>query len=86
MLKPQREVGGLNVYREASPAFLNNLRAEEREAWITMEMIETLCEGAFEVGFEFEMDLVELGLIVVHPLASLVMNNVRVLLMEDRVV
>jgi glutathione synthase len=42
MLKPQREGEGLNVYREASPAFLNSLRAEEREAWITM--IETLRE------------------------------------------
>ena len=36
---------------------------------------------AFEVKFELEMDL-DLGLI--HPLASLVMDSVRVL-MEDRV-
>ncbi|KAJ8585964.1 hypothetical protein M405DRAFT_935701 [Rhizopogon salebrosus TDB-379] len=44
MLKPQREGGGLNVYREASPAFLDSLHAEEREVWIAMEMIETLRE------------------------------------------
>jgi hypothetical protein len=43
-----------------------------------------LGERAFEVEFELEMDLVELGLIVVHPLASLVMDNARVL-MEARV-
>jgi glutathione synthase len=41
VLKPQREGGGNNVYREAIPAFLDSLRAEEREAWIAMEMIET---------------------------------------------
>jgi hypothetical protein len=42
MLKPQREGGGLNVYREAGPTFLDSLRAEECEAWIAM--IETLRE------------------------------------------
>ncbi|KAG2753746.1 glutathione synthase [Suillus brevipes Sb2] len=41
VLKPQREGGGNNVYREAIPAFLDALPAEEREAWIAMEMIET---------------------------------------------
>jgi glutathione synthase len=41
VLKPQREGGGNNVYREAIPAFLDSLREEEREAWIAMEMIET---------------------------------------------
>ncbi|KAG2125780.1 glutathione synthase [Suillus clintonianus] len=41
VLKPQREGGGNNVYREAIPAFLDSLPAEEREAWIAMEMIET---------------------------------------------
>ncbi|OAX32041.1 glutathione synthase, partial [Rhizopogon vinicolor AM-OR11-026] len=41
VLKPQRKGGGINVYREAIPAFLDSLRAEEREAWIAMEMIET---------------------------------------------
>ncbi|KAG1899476.1 glutathione synthase [Suillus fuscotomentosus] len=41
VLKPQREGGGNNVYREAIPAFLETLPAEEREAWIAMEMIET---------------------------------------------
>jgi hypothetical protein len=42
MLKPQCEGRGLNVYREASPAFLDSLRAEQREAWIAM--IKTLRE------------------------------------------
>jgi hypothetical protein len=32
----------------------------------------TLDPRAFEVEFESEMDLVEFGLIVVHPLASLI--------------
>ncbi|KAG1886693.1 hypothetical protein F4604DRAFT_2044154 [Suillus subluteus] len=41
VLKLQREGGGNNVYREAIPAFLDVLPAEEREAWIAMEMIET---------------------------------------------
>ncbi|KAG1733003.1 glutathione synthase [Suillus paluster] len=41
VLKPQREGGGNNVYREAIPAFLDALPAEERKAWIAMEMIET---------------------------------------------
>ncbi|OAX42576.1 glutathione synthetase ATP-binding domain-like protein [Rhizopogon vinicolor AM-OR11-026] len=41
VLKPQRKGGGINVYREAIPAFLDSLRAEERETWIAMEMIET---------------------------------------------
>ncbi|KAG1858780.1 glutathione synthase [Suillus subalutaceus] len=41
VLKPQREGGGNNVYREAIPTFLDALPAEEREAWIAMEMIET---------------------------------------------
>jgi hypothetical protein len=45
----------------------------------------TLGERAFEVGFEFEMDLVELGLIVVHPLALLALDSAGVL-MENRVV
>jgi hypothetical protein len=44
MLKPQHEGGGLNVYREASPALLDGLCVEDCEAWIAMEMIETLCE------------------------------------------
>jgi hypothetical protein len=43
-----------------------------------------LGERSFEVQFEFEMDLVELGLIVAHPLASSVMESAGVF-MEDRV-
>jgi hypothetical protein len=41
VLKSQREGEGNNVYREASLASLDSLRAEEHEAWIAMEMIET---------------------------------------------
>lgn len=39
VLKPQREGGGNNVYKEAIPPFLNNLPAKEREAWIAMDLI-----------------------------------------------
>lgn len=41
VLKPQREGGGNNVYKEDIPAFLDTLPASEREAWIAMELIET---------------------------------------------
>ncbi|TFK74734.1 glutathione synthase [Pluteus cervinus] len=39
VLKPQREGGGNNVYKEAIPEFLDNLLPEERQAWIAMELI-----------------------------------------------
>ena len=39
VLKPQREGGGNNVYKEDIPKFLDNLGAEEREAWVAMELI-----------------------------------------------
>ncbi|EMD39596.1 hypothetical protein CERSUDRAFT_63209 [Gelatoporia subvermispora B] len=39
VLKPQREGGGNNVYKDAIPPFLDNLPPEEREAWIAMELI-----------------------------------------------
>ncbi|KAF8877154.1 hypothetical protein CPB84DRAFT_1838626 [Gymnopilus junonius] len=39
VLKPQREGGGNNVYKEAIPSFLDNLPPQEREAWIAMELI-----------------------------------------------
>lgn len=39
VLKPQREGGGNNVYKEAIPAFLDKLSPEERQAWIAMELI-----------------------------------------------
>ncbi|KAH9831388.1 uncharacterized protein C8Q71DRAFT_301509 [Rhodofomes roseus] len=39
VLKPQREGGGNNVYKEAIPAFLDSLPVQEREAWIAMELI-----------------------------------------------
>ena len=39
VLKPQREGGGNNVYKEAIPLFLDTLAPEERQAWIAMELI-----------------------------------------------
>ncbi|PSR73740.1 hypothetical protein PHLCEN_2v10430 [Hermanssonia centrifuga] len=39
VLKPQREGGGNNVYKEAIPAFLDQLPTQEREAWIAMRLI-----------------------------------------------
>ncbi|KAI0315673.1 glutathione synthase [Amylostereum chailletii] len=39
VLKPQREGGGNNVYRDAIPGFLDALPAPERAAWIAMELI-----------------------------------------------
>ncbi|OSC99094.1 glutathione synthase [Trametes coccinea BRFM310] len=41
VLKPQREGGGNNVYKSDIPPFLDTLPAEEREAWIAMELIRT---------------------------------------------
>lgn len=41
VLKPQREGGGNNVYKQDIPGFLDTLPASEREAWIAMELIET---------------------------------------------
>ncbi|KAF8463798.1 glutathione synthase [Gautieria morchelliformis] len=39
VLKPQREGGGNNVYKDSIPAFLDELPKAEREAWIAMELI-----------------------------------------------
>jgi glutathione synthase len=39
VLKPQREGGGNNVYKGDIPAFLDALPAQERAAWIAMELI-----------------------------------------------
>ncbi|KAA1472243.1 glutathione synthase [Dentipellis sp. KUC8613] len=39
VLKPQREGGGNNVYKQAIPPFLDTLPARERAAWIAMELI-----------------------------------------------
>jgi len=39
VLKPQREGGGNNVYKEAIPEFLDALAPQERQAWIAMELI-----------------------------------------------
>ena len=39
VLKPQREGGGNNVYKEAIPEFLDALAPQERRAWIAMELI-----------------------------------------------
>ncbi|KAJ7074207.1 glutathione synthase [Mycena amicta] len=40
VLKPQREGGGNNVYKDAIPSFLDTLSEAERAAWIAMELIE----------------------------------------------
>ena len=39
VLKPQREGGGNNIYKDDIPAFLDTLPPKEREAWIAMELI-----------------------------------------------
>ncbi|THH29366.1 hypothetical protein EUX98_g4820 [Antrodiella citrinella] len=41
VLKPQREGGGNNVYKEAIPPFLDTLPEKERTAWIAMRLITT---------------------------------------------
>ncbi|KAF8993507.1 hypothetical protein BDQ17DRAFT_1368246 [Cyathus striatus] len=40
VLKPQREGGGNNVYKEEIYAFLDELPTGERQAWIAMELIQ----------------------------------------------
>ncbi|KAG6827139.1 hypothetical protein H0H92_013057 [Tricholoma furcatifolium] len=39
VLKPQREGGGNNVYKDSIPSFLDKLPPKERQAWIAMELI-----------------------------------------------
>lgn len=39
VLKPQREGGGNNIYKDDIPAFLDMLPPKDREAWIAMELI-----------------------------------------------
>lgn len=41
VLKPQREGGGNNVYKESIPPFLDALPEKERAAWIAMRLITT---------------------------------------------
>ncbi|KAI0780868.1 glutathione synthase [Trametes elegans] len=41
VLKPQRDGGGNNIYKEDIPPFLDALPAEERAGWIAMELIQT---------------------------------------------
>ncbi|EKM79502.1 hypothetical protein AGABI1DRAFT_59176 [Agaricus bisporus var. burnettii JB137-S8] len=41
VLKPQREGGGNNVYKQDIPAFLDTLPPQERQAWIAMQLIVT---------------------------------------------
>ncbi|KAH9480659.1 Glutathione synthetase [Psilocybe cubensis] len=41
VLKPQREGGGNNVYKESIPAFLDTLPPQERQAWIAMQLIKS---------------------------------------------
>jgi glutathione synthase len=40
VLKPQREGGGNNIYRDAIPQFLKSISEEQWEAYVLMEMIE----------------------------------------------
>jgi len=40
VLKPQREGGGNNIYKEAISTFLDDLPAKERQAWIAMRLIQ----------------------------------------------
>lgn len=40
VLKPQREGGGNNVYKDSIPSFLDSLKETEREAWIAMKLIQ----------------------------------------------
>ena len=40
VLKPQREGGGNNVYKEAIPTFLDRLPSEESQAWVAMQLIQ----------------------------------------------
>lgn len=49
VLKPQREGGGNNVYKEAIPNFLDSLPPEERQAWIAMELIQPPSMGNYLV-------------------------------------
>lgn len=39
VLKPQREGGGNNIYKQDIPPFLETLPEQERAAWIAMELI-----------------------------------------------
>ncbi|KAG5641608.1 hypothetical protein DXG03_004645 [Asterophora parasitica] len=39
VLKPQREGGGNNVYKDSIPSFLDTLPPKERQSWIVMELI-----------------------------------------------
>ena len=39
VLKPQREGGGNNIYKDSIPSFLDKLPPKERQAWIAMELI-----------------------------------------------
>jgi glutathione synthetase len=39
VLKPQREGGGNNIYKDDIPGFLDKLEEKERQAWIAMELI-----------------------------------------------
>lgn len=49
VLKPQREGGGNNIYKEAIPAFLDTLPPKERKAWIAMRLIQPPDTGNYLV-------------------------------------
>lgn len=40
VLKPQREGGGNNIYKEAISPFLDSLPPKERQAWVAMRLIQ----------------------------------------------
>lgn len=41
VLKPQREGGGNNIYKEAIPTFLDRLPPKERQSWVAMRLIQS---------------------------------------------
>ena len=49
VLKPQREGGGNNIYKEAISPFLDKLPAKERQAWIAMQLIQPPNSGNYLV-------------------------------------
>jgi len=52
VLKPQREGGGNNIYKEAIPGFLDALAPQERPAWIAMDLIEPPDTGNYLIRAE----------------------------------
>lgn len=57
VLKPQREGGGNNIYKEAIPTFLDALPPKERKAWIAMRLIQPPDTGNYLVRAGSTTDL-----------------------------